>query len=68
MHITKGRLIYVEGRLESRRFTDKNGKQRDVTEVIAADVQFLDGPREIRTNLPPKDRDDVALEDLELPF
>ena len=67
-HVTKGRLIYVEGRLESRSFTDKDGKEREVTEIIAADVQFLDGPGDKRTDLPPDDRDDIALDDLEIPF
>src|SRR5215211_5464301 len=31
-HVTKGRLVYVEGRLERRSFTDKDGNDRDVTE------------------------------------
>ena len=57
-HVTKGRLVYVEGRLESRSFTDKDGKEREVTEVIAADVQFLDGPGDKRSDLPVDDRDD----------
>src|SRR5215208_8355989 len=39
-HVTKGRLVYVEGRLENRSFTDKEGHERAVTEVIASDVQF----------------------------
>src|SRR5918998_2076909 len=56
-HVTKGRLVYVEGRLESRSFTDKEGTKREVTEVIAADVQFLDGPGATRSDLPPDDRD-----------
>src|SRR5215204_3462759 len=56
-HVTKGRLVYVEGRLESRSFTDKDGKEREVTEVIAADVQFLDGPGTKSADLPPEDRD-----------
>ena len=64
-HVTKGRLIYVEGRLASRSFTDKDGKERDVTEVIAADVQFLDGPGEKRTDLPAEERDDdIDLHDI----
>ncbi len=67
-HVTKGRLIYVEGRLESRSFTDKDGTEREVTEVIAADVQFLDGPSDKRTDLPPDDRDESAVEELDLPF
>ena len=64
----QGRLIYVEGRLESRSFTDKDGKDREVTEVIASDVQFLDGPGAKRTDLPAEDRDDRAVEELDIPF
>jgi single-strand DNA-binding protein len=68
-HVTKGRLVYVEGRLESRSFTDKEGKEREVTEVIAADVQFLDGPGTKSTDLPPEDRDDASESDaLDIPF
>src|ERR671914_1661460 len=55
-HVTKGRLVYVEGRLESRSFTDKDGKDREVTEVIASDVQFLDPPGSKSTDLPGEDR------------
>ena len=51
--------LYVEGRLESRSFTDKEGKEREVTEVIASDVQFLDGPGTRSADLPPEDRADA---------
>ncbi len=68
-HVTKGRLVYVEGRLESRSFTDKDGKDRDVTEVIAADVQFLDGPGTKSTDLPAEERtQDTDFDDLDIPF
>ena len=66
-HVTKGRLIYVEGRLESRSFTDKDGHDREVTEVIASDVQFLDGPGDKRTDLPAEDRDD-GVDISDIPF
>jgi len=68
-HVTKGRLVYVEGRLESRSFTDTDGKERAVTEVIAADVQFLEAPSTRGEDLPPADRDaDTDFDDLEIPF
>ena len=68
-HVTKGRLVYVEGRLESRSFTDKDGKEREVTEVIAADVQFLDAPGTKSDDLPPVDRSaDTDFDDLDIPF
>lgn len=41
-YVTKGRLVYVEGRLEYRTFQDDEGKDRGVVEIVAADVQFLD--------------------------
>ena len=68
-HVTKCRLVYVEGRLESRAFTDKEGTEREVTEVIAADVQFLDAPGAKGADLPPQDRDaDTDVDDLDIPF
>ena len=68
-HVTKGRLVYVEGRLESRSFTDKDGRAREVTEVIASDVQFLDGPGTTSTDLPAEERStDTNFEDLDIPF
>ncbi len=71
-HVTKGRLIFVEGRLESRSFTDKDGTEREVTEVIASDVQFLDGPGTKTADLPTEDRavgpDPDEFDELDLPF
>jgi len=68
-HVTKGRLVYVEGRLESRSFTDKDGKERDVTEVIASDVQFLDGPGTKSSDVPAEERTaDTDFDDLDIPF
>ena len=68
-HVTKGRLVYVEGRLENRSFTDKDGKEREVTEVIASDVQFLDGPGTKGADLPAQERpQDTDFDDLDIPF
>ena len=68
-HVTKGRLVYVEGRLESRSFTDKAGKEREVTEVIASDVQFLDTPGTKSADFPPEERtQDTDFDELDIPF
>jgi single-strand DNA-binding protein len=68
-HVTKGRLVYVEGRLENRSFTDKDGKERAVTEVIASDVQFLDGPSTKSTDVPTAEHTaDTDFDDLDIPF
>ena len=41
-YLTKGRSVYVEGRLHVEEWTDRDGKQRHTLEVNASDVQFLD--------------------------
>lgn len=42
-YLSKGRQVYVEGRLQTREWDDKDGKKRWTTEVVANDVQFLGG-------------------------
>jgi len=39
--LKKGRQIYVEGRLRTRSWSDKDGNKRYTTEVIAGTIQFL---------------------------
>lgn len=41
--LSKGRLVYVEGRLRTRSWDDKDGNKRYTTEIVANDVQFLGG-------------------------
>ena len=41
--LAKGRMIYVEGRLQTRSWDDKEGKKRYTTEVVADRVVFLGG-------------------------
>lgn len=45
-YLTKGRLVSVEGRMESRRYTDQTGAQREIWEVTADEVNGLDRPKE----------------------
>lgn len=40
-HLHKGRPVMVEGRLQSRSWTDKDGNKRVTVEVVAENVQFL---------------------------
>ena len=41
-YLAKGRQVYVEGRLQTRQWDDKEGNKRYTTEVVANTVQFLD--------------------------
>lgn len=40
-YLSKGRQCYIEGRMQTRSYDDKNGEKRYRTEIIANDVQFL---------------------------
>jgi single-strand DNA-binding protein len=42
-YLSKGRMVYVEGRLRTRSYDDKDGVKRYATEIIADTVQFLGG-------------------------
>ncbi|HYK60455.1 MAG TPA: single-stranded DNA-binding protein [Bryobacteraceae bacterium] len=42
-YLTKGKQVYVEGRLQTRSYDDKDGKKVWTTEVIADDVILLGG-------------------------
>ncbi len=44
-YLTKGKQVYVEGRLQTRSYDDKDGKKVWVTEVIADDVILTSGGR-----------------------
>ncbi|MEX1349534.1 MAG: single-stranded DNA-binding protein [Desulfobacterales bacterium] len=40
-YLSKGRQVYVEGRLQTRDWEDRDGNKRYTTEIVATDVQFL---------------------------
>lgn len=42
-YLSKGRMVYVEGRLKTRSYDDKDGVKRYATDIIADTVQFLGG-------------------------
>ena len=42
-YLKKGRPVYVEGRLKTRKWTDKEGVEKFTTEIVAAEMQLLGG-------------------------
>lgn len=42
-YLKKGSQVYVEGRIETRKWTDKEGKDRYSTEIIASEMKMLGG-------------------------
>ncbi len=45
-YLRKGSRVYIEGRLQTRKWQDKDGNERYTTEVVASDMQMLDGRSE----------------------
>lgn len=45
-YFTKGRIAVVEGRLQMRDWTDKEGNKRRIAEVVADNIYFGDSKRE----------------------
>jgi single-strand DNA-binding protein len=41
-YLSKASHVYIEGRLQTRRWTDENGQSRSLTEVVASDIILLD--------------------------
>jgi single-strand DNA-binding protein len=75
-YLAKGRQVYVEGRLQTRQWEDRDGNKRYTTEVVAQTVQFLSSQRGgggggYDAPPPPSDRDAPAMDDLpedDIPF
>ena len=42
-YLQKGRSVYIEGRLQTRDWEDREGNKRQTTEIVAQTVQFLGG-------------------------
>ena len=44
-YLHKGSSVYVEGRLRTRKYTDKQGIERYATDIIGETLQFLDSKK-----------------------
>ncbi len=42
-YLAKGRQVYVEGRIQTRQWDDRDGNKRYTTEIVALSVRFLGG-------------------------
>ena len=52
-YLSKGKQVYVEGRLQTRDWEDRDGNKRYTTEIVATDVQFL-GARDSSESAKPR--------------
>lgn len=80
-YLSKGKQVYVEGRLRQAEYTDRDGNRRTALEVTASDIQFL-GSKGDETGVPssapaakpaarssaPDSSFDAPINDDEIPF
>jgi single-strand DNA-binding protein len=43
-YLTKGRQVYIEGKIQSRSYEDRDGNRRYITEIVADQMQMLGRP------------------------
>src|SRR5690606_40591228 len=48
-NLSKGRLVAVEGRMQTRSYQGQDGSTRWMTEVVADNVRFLDWPKDVQS-------------------
>ena len=49
-YLVKGKLVFVEGRIQTRSWEDKDGVKRYTTEIIASNMQMLDSKGQNKTD------------------
>ena len=49
-YLRKGSKVYIEGKLKTRKWTDKDGIERYTTEIVANELQMLDGKQDGQSN------------------
>jgi len=72
-YLSKGRLVYIEGRLRSRSWEDRNGNQRTTTEVNSTEIVLLGRrPEEAREEAPEESatetHEEGEITDEDIPF
>lgn len=75
-YLKKGSKVYIEGRIQTRKWQDKDGKDCYTTEVVARDMQFLDSKKNgksstVRPSAPSDDNfvpQNNNMDDEDIPF
>ena len=73
-HFTKGKMIVVSGRLQIRKWTDKDGNKRSTAEIVADNCYFGDSKKEsthtgfVPNNAVPNNYAVLEEDDAQLPF
>ena len=67
-YFSKGRLIGIDGRLQSRKYSASDGTTREIVEIVAENVVGLDRPKASTKNDGGKDMPLLESEDPDDPF
>ena len=74
-YVKKGNPLYIEGKIRTRSWDDKDGNKRYTTEIIADNMQMLgskqgseDNPASAPENAPEVDIENMPAEEDDLPF
>lgn len=73
-YVTKGTPLYVEGKIKTEKYTDKEGNEKFATRILASSFQLLGGkpdgaaPAQVRPQTTPLINGVVEPEDNDLPF
>lgn len=69
-YLTKGGSVYVEGKLKTEKYNDKNGIEKYSTKVVASTMTMLGGKSETKPSQPQELRPAASFDDMDsdIPF
>ena len=63
-YLVKGKLVFIEGRIQTRSWEDKEGVKRYTTEIIANDMKMLDSKGQNKTEVSSVEADTANTNDV----
>jgi len=73
-YLRKGRLVFIEGRIQTREWDDRDGNKRRTTEIVASNMQMLGGrgdadePSQPKEQKQPQNNMEIGITDDDIPF
>ncbi|MEJ2084035.1 MAG: single-stranded DNA-binding protein [Acidobacteriota bacterium] len=73
-YLKKGRLVFIEGRIQTREWDDRDGNKRYTTEIVASNMQMLESRNAAmegggdEAGAPPQEPMEVGITDDDIPF